>query len=1190
MSEENQAPTPTVDRAPRPDFLSSTKFEDFDLPHEVLAGLEEAGFINCTPIQAQALPVSLTGRDVAGQAQTGTGKTAAFLVAVFDRLLKRESKKAGLPGALIIAPTRELALQVREDALVLGKYTGLTTAVAVGGIDYREQAEEIKRGPDIVICTPGRLIDYLKQGIFKTTGIEVVVVDEADRLFDLGFIKDLRYLLRKLPHFDRRQTMLFSATLSHRVLELTYEFMNLPEFISVIPEDVTVDGVDQLLYHVGQEEKFPLLLGLLEKEDWTRLLIFANTKATVEWLASKLQGNGYPAEGITGDLPQPKRIKLMDRFKDNRLNILVATDVASRGIHVEDISHVINYDLPQDAENYVHRIGRTARAGKKGRALSFACEEYVFHLEPLENLLGYKIPTEWHDEEWLKEDAAPNIRIKRHWKDRPSDGRERSRRASSRSESRDRRSSSRPPEKRFKQATRPGGIFGLRPGYKDEVAKAAELEAEARARGEHKEAVIPEWEKELHSEFQDSEDIRTETDIAAETDVAPEDKPKKKRRRPRRKKKSAAAVTDPAAAAEMEDQATPAETSMGAETESPAEQVDGAAPEPAMAGEDAPALAEEPKKKKRRPRRRKKPAAALPRESAETTADGGAIDVEPVLNQNSPVEPEPVAVTSVATEQATEEQAPVMAAPSTPEESLSPEPVEEASFSETAESEPPDVREEFVATQAKPEAPPHIESDDKQVTEQPTIEARSDGFDKAPTDDNALEDEKKTVQESVVEAQEAPAAALSDAPEEPTPADEIVQEEKPRKTRTTRARKTAVKKTEEPGAEVAVEATIQEAAQEEKPKKTRTTRAKKTAAKKAEEPKADAPDGEAAVKEEKPKKARTTRAKKTAAKKTEEPKADDAATAQETVEEEKPRKTRTSRAKKTAAKKTEEPKAGSSTGDNAEEAAKEEKPRKTGTTRAKKTAAKKTEEPEAAAEETAAQAAVKQEKPKKTRTTRAKKTAAKKTEEPKADAPDSEAAAQETVEEEKPKKTRTSRAKKTAAKKTEEPKADAPDSEAAAQETVEEEKPKKTRTSRVKKTTAKKTDEPKAGASTGDTAEEAVKEEKPRKTGTTRAKKTAAKKTDEPKADASTGDTAEEAAKEEKPRKARATRAKKTAAKKTDEPKAGASTGDTAEEAAKEEKPQKAKSSRTKKNSTKASDQADSGIEPGSDSDQSNDQ
>ncbi len=397
-------------RADRPRFLTRTRFDQFKIPPEALRGLEDAGFGYCTPIQSQVLPLSLSGRDVAGQAQTGTGKTAAFLVTIFTRLLSEEQRPKGTPSALIVAPTRELALQIYEDAALLGAHTGLSLAQVVGGIDYRKQADILRQGPDIVICTPGRIIDYLKQGIFKPSAIRMLVIDEADRLFDLGFTRDMRYILRRLPHYEKRQSMLFSATLSYRVLELTYEYMNLPEVISVTPEEVVVEGIEQKLFHVGSDEKLSLLLGLLQREQWERILLFANTKATVEWLTEKLKGNDYPAEGITGDLPQPKRLALMNRFKAGKVKILAATDVASRGIHVEDISHVINYDLPQDSENYIHRIGRTARAGKKGCALTFACERYVYHLEPLEKMLGYKIPVVWPEEDWFVSDRAGSVK------------------------------------------------------------------------------------------------------------------------------------------------------------------------------------------------------------------------------------------------------------------------------------------------------------------------------------------------------------------------------------------------------------------------------------------------------------------------------------------------------------------------------------------------------------------------------------------------------------------------------------------------------------------------------------------------------------------------------------------------------------------------------------------------------------
>jgi ATP-dependent RNA helicase RhlB len=401
-------------RAEKPNFLTTTRFDAFELPEPVLNGLRDAQFTHCTPIQAQVLPVALDGRDVAGQAQTGTGKTGAFLVTILTRLLAMEDRQPGLPAAIVVAPTRELAAQIHEEAELIGRHTNLRFVEVVGGIDYQKQAEALKQGVDVVICTPGRIIDYFKQGIFKTEGVKIVVIDEADRLLDLGFEKDMRFILRKLPHYSKRQSMLFSATLSYRVLELTYEYMNLPEFIAVKPEEVAVEHIDQSLIHVGLDVKFSLLLGLLKRKNWHRVLIFANTKSGVEWLAEKLKGNGLPAEGITGDLPQRKRFKLMDQFKNDELKILVATDVASRGIHIEDISHVINYDLPQDSESYVHRIGRTARAGKSGEAISLACENYVFHLEPLEKMLGYKIPVVWPGEDWYVEDQAGPVRSTRN--------------------------------------------------------------------------------------------------------------------------------------------------------------------------------------------------------------------------------------------------------------------------------------------------------------------------------------------------------------------------------------------------------------------------------------------------------------------------------------------------------------------------------------------------------------------------------------------------------------------------------------------------------------------------------------------------------------------------------------------------------------------------------------------------------
>jgi ATP-dependent RNA helicase RhlB len=361
-----------------------------------------------------------------------------------------------LPSALIIAPTRELSHQIYEEARTLGRQADLKIAEVVGGVDYKRQAQILRHGVDIVICTPGRIIDYYKQGIFKTEAIKILVIDEADRLFDLGFTKDMRYLLRKLPVYEKRQSMLFSATLSYRVMELTYEFMNLPEFISVTPQTITVEGIDQQLFHVGSEKKLELLLGLLKREEWNRVLIFVNTKVGVDWLTRKLKGNGWPAEKITGDLPQRKRFRLMAQFKNGQIKILVATDVASRGIHVEDISHVINYDLPQDSENYVHRIGRTARAGKTGKAFALACEDYVYHLEPLEEMLGYKLPVVWPGNDWYEADKSKPIVSERRSRLRKS-GRKRSQHRAKK------RSQTPATSKKDKTRSFPGAFFGFGP-------------------------------------------------------------------------------------------------------------------------------------------------------------------------------------------------------------------------------------------------------------------------------------------------------------------------------------------------------------------------------------------------------------------------------------------------------------------------------------------------------------------------------------------------------------------------------------------------------------------------------------------------------------------------------------------------------------------------------------------------------
>jgi len=398
------------------EHLTTIKFSSFDLPRELMQGIEDAGFLVCTPIQEKTLPLTLQGRDVAGQAQTGTGKTAAFLVATFNHLLRHppaEQRKATQVRALILAPTRELAIQIHRDAVKLGQHTGLKLGIAYGGTDYDVQRKQIAEGVDVLIGTPGRIIDYFKQHVFDLRRAQVVVLDEADRMFDLGFIKDVRFLLRRCPPPQERLGLLFSATMSLRVSELAYEHMNNPQLVQVEPERVTAERVRQLLYHTSNDEKIPLLLGLMKSIDARRSIVFVNTKRDAERVWAYLEGNGYGAAILSGDVPQRKRQSLLKRFQDGELAILVATDVAARGLHIPDVSHVFNYDLPQDAEDYVHRIGRTARLGADGDAISFACERFVYSLPDIEAFIGHAIPVERVTDELLVEPKPPVMRPRR---------------------------------------------------------------------------------------------------------------------------------------------------------------------------------------------------------------------------------------------------------------------------------------------------------------------------------------------------------------------------------------------------------------------------------------------------------------------------------------------------------------------------------------------------------------------------------------------------------------------------------------------------------------------------------------------------------------------------------------------------------------------------------------------------------
>ena len=398
--------------------MAPIDFASLDLPAPVMRGIRDAGFVAATPIQEAALPLALRGKDVAGQSQTGTGKTAAFLIAAFTRCLTRPAPAKGGPTApriLIIAPTRELVVQIEADAQLLGAHTGLGILAVYGGIDYNKQRDALRERCDVLVGTPGRLIDYLKQHIWSPSRVEVLVIDEADRMFDMGFIADLRFILRRLPKPERRQSFLFSATLSFRVLELTWEFMNNPTQITITPKQKTVEKAEQVLYHVGREEKFNLLLGLLKREGGSRILIFSNTREEARRLEDRLTRNSWQARALTGDVDQKKRLKLLNDFKDGALPILVATDVASRGLHIEGVSHVINWDLPQDAEDYVHRIGRTARAGAAGKAISLADEASALLLEPIEQFISQKIRVEWADDDLYLSEIKPTSEERRRY-------------------------------------------------------------------------------------------------------------------------------------------------------------------------------------------------------------------------------------------------------------------------------------------------------------------------------------------------------------------------------------------------------------------------------------------------------------------------------------------------------------------------------------------------------------------------------------------------------------------------------------------------------------------------------------------------------------------------------------------------------------------------------------------------------
>lgn len=372
------------------------KFTELPLSEQVLKGVTSAGFTDCTEVQELVLPVSLTQKDVMIQSKTGSGKTAVFVLTILENYVKAVKEGKNRPKALIVSPTRELAVQIEEDTLKLSEHIpGLSVGCFYGGVGYAKQDKAIEDGCDIFVCTPGRILDYQKMHKIDFRNFDIFVVDEADRLFDMGFYPDIQNMFSLLRPCTERQTMLFSATLNTKVKNLAWSFMNNPVEIEVRPEEMTVKAITQELYHISKKEKFGLLLQLLNKENPENCLLFTNTKARCIEVSKRLTLNGYAAKYLMGDLPQSKRLETIDRMKEGKIKFLVATDVAARGLQIDDLELVVNYDIPDDFESYVHRIGRTARAGKSGKSITLADEEYVFGLEPIETYINMKIPVIW---------------------------------------------------------------------------------------------------------------------------------------------------------------------------------------------------------------------------------------------------------------------------------------------------------------------------------------------------------------------------------------------------------------------------------------------------------------------------------------------------------------------------------------------------------------------------------------------------------------------------------------------------------------------------------------------------------------------------------------------------------------------------------------------------------------------------
>jgi ATP-dependent RNA helicase RhlB len=382
-----------------------TRFHDLDLPGEILHAVADLGFQYCSPIQAEILPPLLQGRDASGQAQTGTGKTAAFLITMLTHFIRtpRSDDQGGAPRAVILAPTRELVIQITEEAELLAKYYPTRIVSVFGGMDYQKQRRHLtENAVDIIVATPGRLIDYFEHGDVRLDKLEILVIDEADRMLDMGFIPQVRRIVRGAPHKDKRQTLFFSATMVGDVERLASQWTTNPVVVEIAPEQIEVDSVEQIVYLVTSQEKKALLYNTIARQDLKRVIVFCNRRTETHRIADILNRYQISCAVISGEIAQKKRLSTLERFRAGDTRVLVATDVAGRGIHIEGVSHVINYTLPHDPENYVHRIGRTGRAGATGISVSFADEDDSFYIPAIEGFLGHELHCTQPDPEWLK--------------------------------------------------------------------------------------------------------------------------------------------------------------------------------------------------------------------------------------------------------------------------------------------------------------------------------------------------------------------------------------------------------------------------------------------------------------------------------------------------------------------------------------------------------------------------------------------------------------------------------------------------------------------------------------------------------------------------------------------------------------------------------------------------------------------